>query len=163
MVALVEVGGSLGIGDFHQEVEQIVLAGITGLVKLFVARVGLGVLAVGHIVEVAGPLVIERVVTSEPSLEPESTEIVVILFGLVGVLGVGDFLLGSKTVLEGVSPAGGGVAAEGLEVFQGPGFEDHGVQVFGLHDLVLPGGVVEVEDLGVMRVGCWRGGTYSKE
>lgn len=159
--------GTFGVGQLHQILEDVVRAGIGGLVPLLVARIELVELQVPHAsiwipIEFGRPVLIVDGIALEPLLEPHGTHDVVIGHRVERVESILDSFLGAESDLEVGAHAGAGVAIviEDFVVLEAPGLEDVGVGVIGLDEIILPVFFVEEEDLGLgLGLLYWHTGT----
>ena len=151
---LPEVVGALGVGELDEVLEDVVGAGVAGLVPLAEARVlVLPVLAlqpaVGVVVVLRGAVLVEDLVALEPLLEPHRAHYVVVGHRVEGVESVLDALLRAEGDLEGVGDARARLpdVVVDLDVLEAPRLEDAAVGVVGLGRAVAPVDLVVEEDL----------------
>jgi hypothetical protein len=145
---------ALGVGKFCQILEDVIGAGVGGLVPLLVAGVVFMQLQVPDstvriLVEFGGSVVVVDGVALEPLLEAHGAHDEVIGHGVEGVKGVLNTFLGAEPHLEGGGDTGARVTVvlEDLAVLEAPGLEDVGVGIIRLDQIVLLIFLVEEEDL----------------
>lgn len=119
---------AFGVGQLHQILEDVVRAGIGGLVPLLVARIELMELQVPHAsiwipIKFRRPVLIVDRIALEPLLEPHGTHDVVIGHRVERVESILDSFLGAESDLEVGAHAGAGVAIviEDFVVLEAPG------------------------------------------
>jgi hypothetical protein len=151
---LVEIVGSLSVGELYQILEDVVCARVGGLIPVLVAGIELMELQIFEStirVSVISSWAIFIVdwVALEPLFESHSAHDVVVGHRVEGVESVLDSFLGRETHLERVADSCAGVAVivENFVVFEGPGLDDAGVGVVRLGDIVLFLLSVEEENL----------------
>lgn len=145
---------ALGVGKLNQVLEDVVRAGVGGLVPLLVARVELVQFevpeaAVRVAVELGRSVFVVDRIALEPLLKPHGAHDVVIGHRVERVERILYSFLGAESDLEVRAHAGARVPAviEDLIVLEAPRLEDVGVGIIGLDEIILAILLVEEEDL----------------